>query len=243
MHLRGTADIAELTDRPKVTSLASELTELGECRLIHLTFESPMNTDVLPPAVHPSIPNHVSILAWDAPHTPFGPARLVQVRLGCIVSILPRGLVTVAITDNAELALLLTSRYGMHTMVAEIEFIDDDKGAHIRVVHDDSCILSASMQGSDEVVGGSTAVFSSISLATVADELRLVQTDFTMELAEPTRGIPQLDTFDAVALGAVGAVPCWAVSAVATHGPISIRPVRYSLDAFTPGSVDFLPPR
>jgi hypothetical protein len=220
-----------------VLAVATEPTMLGECRLLHLTFEAPMSTDLLPPAVHPSIPYHVSIVCWDAPDSPYGPLRLTQVRLGCIVNILPRGLVTAALTDSAEFAQLLSQRYGMPARVAAVDLTEDGDRTEIRVDLDGRTVLDVAMVGSRAVAGGSAAVFSSISLANVEDELRLVQADFRMELAEPARGEAVAQIFDAAALGTEGAGPQWPVSAVSTSGTITLRPVRYVLDPASPAVV------
>lgn len=229
MHLRGTAPAALTTNAQIVTSLATEPLELGEHRLTHFTFESPMNTETLPPAVHPSIPNHISILCWDLLDSPFGKARVVQVRLGCIVGIFPRGLVTGCFTDNPALRESLTS-YGMSAEIASIETSDTEEAARISVSLDGASILDVKALDQTPVVGAAATVHSSLCLAKVAGEVRLAQVDFRSELDNPTRGLPRIDVFDHAALGAQGADPRWPISAVAATGTLTVRPIRYTLD-------------
>jgi hypothetical protein len=237
MHLSGTATLGAASDYPAVAGPATDPTDLGECRLLHLVFETSMNTSLLPPAVHPSIPYHVSIVAWEAPGGPLGDLRLVQVRLGCIVDILPRGFVTAALTDNADFARLLRDKYGMPARVAATSLVDDGGRRRLTVRSDGQVLIDVAMERPAAVPGGSTSVFSSISLANVEGDLRLVQSDFRMALVEPQRGSAVAETFEAEALGAPGVGLQWPVSAIATSGTITLRPVRYILDPATPPTV------
>jgi hypothetical protein len=230
MHLRGTGDPKTLDEIPAISALASEPTELGECRLWHLTFESPMNTATLPSAVHPSIPNYVGILCWDVLTGPYGPSRVVQVRLGSIVNILPRGYVTACLVDGAALGALLSSSYGMPTRSTEIDLKDSAIEQRITVKSDGQTLLDVVMTEPSAVPGGSATVHSSLSLAEVDGVARLVQADFRTALEEPQRWTPSVVEFNAVSLNASGTDPRWPIAGVSTRGTVTLRPVRYTLD-------------
>src|SRR5439155_25533739 len=83
-HLTGTLD-TERHDLPAVTTKACDPLRFDDVEIVHATFELLMTETLqcLPPAVHPSIPGHLSLLVVRSPAGPFGPLSLAQIRVGC----------------------------------------------------------------------------------------------------------------------------------------------------------------
>lgn len=175
MHVRGSATIADSSPRTPVLALACEEVALGDGRVVTATFEMPMDLSLLPPALNPTIPMHVSFVLWDLPASAYGAARLVQVRAGCNVGVLPRGFVTAAFSDNDEFGQSLRDAYGLPVRSATIELVDTPDGPTLDILEDHINVLGISATAPQRIEGGSAALFSRLSLALVQASSKLVQ--------------------------------------------------------------------
>jgi hypothetical protein len=232
MHQRGALDVVERAQQsPEVTALASASLALGQSRVFQLLVEMPNDLALLPPSQHPSIPEHLSVLVWDCPETPHGPARVVQVRVGCRTGILPRGFVVSAFCDNESLGRALRDGWGFPVRPASIDLQFRYSRADLSVVLDGQPVVKGSLLNPVKVSGGSLAVAGSLNLVRLRGGLRLIQADFFHSVDAPEIGRPELQVFDAAALGDALMKAGHPIAATTARGTIELRPVRYLISA------------
>jgi len=113
-HLIGTLDVTGVDALARIDSFAGDPIRFDKVEIVHATFEARMAESLaaLPPALHPSIPGHISLLIVRCADSLLGPFSLAQVRIGCRAGIKPRGFCLGAVTDSAVVADALSSRWG-----------------------------------------------------------------------------------------------------------------------------------
>jgi hypothetical protein len=228
--LSGTADLERLKSRAATLSdFDTPGIALPQAEVLEASFEMryASRQALLPPALHPTTPPMLVVLAWRCPTSPWGPFQLVQVRASCRSGVRPRGFVVSAIIDNPRAGDALAASFGLAALVGEVELVR----------HYDRVDLSASVAGTDamELHGanpdplGLSDVQHSVTM-TLADTprgLRLVQVEPEYEPTRVERLRPRLRHFDVSAWGEPLLTPVHPVAASVSLASITIPPLRY----------------
>ena len=230
MPLFGTLDFsAALASAPTMPDLQTDALTLERVDVLHVLFEiesGPM-LDLLPPALHPTLPPTVSFWVWRARGTDLGDFTLAQVRIGCRAGVRPRGYLLSSVCDDAGVATALGERWGFRADPGTPVL----RAFHDRVVatveRDGATILDVSMLSPEAIGGGDIQYVATMHLATTPMGPRLVQVDPDFTFHKADRGEPVLDVFDAEAFGDGRVVPSWPVSASATVADITLPKLRY----------------
>src|SRR5262245_34609856 len=115
MPLYGVRDVSPLlADAAEMESLDTAPAEIERAEVLQVMFEiasGPM-LELLPPALHPTIPPTVTFTFWRCPDGPVGPFALALVRAGCRAGVRPRGFLLASYCDAEPAAEGLRSRWG-----------------------------------------------------------------------------------------------------------------------------------
>jgi hypothetical protein len=239
--LIGTRDMSLLRDAaPRVARLTTEalvfpraevlqaLVEIDDARLL----------DMLPKAVHPTIPPLGSILVWHCPEGPLGPFTLAQVRVQCRAGFRSRGYLLGAYCDSESAAAVLRDEWGFDCRIGEVR-LDRYFDARIGTVTAEGReILRVSLVNPVILSGSELETSANFNLARVSvngeEQLRLMQVEPEYVLERPDRGTPRVDTFVAEAWSAEGFIPEYPVAAVHFGCELRLPPVRYLIDPDVP---------
>jgi hypothetical protein len=242
MPLAGSLDIRDLlVDAPTVKLEDHEL-HLDDVDILQLYYEVAASDveALLPPALNPTIPPVVGLLAYRASESPFGPFALVQARLSARAGVRPRAFLLSARCDNPVAAEALSGSWGFRIEPAEIRIRRYHDGIECGVVCERRAILEAALVDPEPITGHDIQYSPGMHLARVhvGDDVapRLVQVDTEYVFRRADRGRPQLATFDAPAWGDGRIVPVEPVSASFTACDVTIPPVRYLCNPDIPAS-------
>ena len=113
--LVGTDDPQRLAEgAPEMPALDTEALELPGAVFLQALFEieSGAMCEMLPPALHPTLPPVAGVVAYDVPESPWGPFRIAQLRVQCRSGLRPRALLVSAVVDVPEVGEALAQRFG-----------------------------------------------------------------------------------------------------------------------------------
>lgn len=255
MPLSGTLDIAPLVaSLPRVTRYATEPWSSEGVGMLHLTFEINTSGDdarvleLLPKALHPTIPPIVFFSIATYPESPFGPFTLAQVRAGCRASALPRGFLLRAYSDSAAACDALAGSWGFDCHPGDVRVRRFHDRIEASVTRDGTEILRASLLDPEPISGSDVQYVATMNLALSppsegsvggADGVKpvLVQVDPAYTFHRAERGRPQIATFDRAAWRADGIDPSWPVAATFTQCESGMPAVRYVIDPAQPAIV------
>lgn len=224
--LTGTAALDGLAAAaPVMPSMDPEPVTFDHVEVFQAIFEMAYSSreSTLPPALHPTTPPLLVLLAWQVPDGPWGPFSMAQVRLSCRSGVRPRGFVAGCLVDSDAAASELASRWGFPASVGAVRldrFYDSvvlDVGRAMRVTGIDP----------DPLGPGDVQYTVTTTLAHTPRGLRLVQVEPEYELRRVERVRPRLDHFDDTAWGDRGLVPRHPVSASVGVGTLSIPRLRF----------------
>ena len=234
-HLTGTVDVIGRSGVPEVGSLAGGPVRLPAVDILHAAFELPMGEGLaaLPPALHPSIPAHLSLLVIRGHDGPFGPFTLAQVRVGCRAGMKPRGYSVAAWVDSPRAAEVLTTRWGYPCVVGEVELSVGDDRITARAATDGAGALDLAVHDTRSLAGTTVIYAPTLNLAGTPRGRRLVQCDIDVEFERVARGLPVLHCLDIP--DGVGALTArQPVTATLAAAAAVLHPVRYILDPARP---------
>jgi hypothetical protein len=233
MPLAGSLDIRGLLeDAPDVT-LSDREWRLEGVDILQVLYEVAA-TDIesmVPPALNPTIPPVVSLLAYRVPESEFGPFSLVQARLTARAAVRPRAFLVSARCDSEEAAASLSRSWGFRIKPAEIGLQRFHDRVNCRVVADRKTILDVALIDPEPITGHDIQYPPGMHLARVAGDEgprpRMVQCDTEYEFKRADRGNPQLNAFDAAAWGDERLATTQPVSASFTTCDVTITSVHY----------------
>ena len=110
MPIFGTLDIGPILEgAPRMSGLDGDPWEIKGVDILQLTFEIDDGnmTELLPQALHPTIPPIAIFSVARYPESPVGPFHLAQIRIGCRAGVRPRGYLLMAYSDSEEAATVL----------------------------------------------------------------------------------------------------------------------------------------
>jgi|SRR5581483_5413857 len=244
----GTMDPGAWVGRvPEIASLDVAELRLGAVSVLHVAYEiaADGSAEVLPPALNPSVPPHVTWFFHRAETGPFGAFTMAQTRVGARAGLKPRGFLVSAVTDNARLAEALSSGWGY---VARLGTVDlrrhyDRILASVRL--GDRLVLAVDLVDPEILSGAAVPYTANLHLARTPVGLRLVQVDAEHLVHKAEIGRPELHHFDAEAWGEGRLRPTTPIVASITEAELTLAPLRYVCDPDLPaaeGTVRLPPP-
>jgi hypothetical protein len=228
--LQGTAAVDGLAAwAPTMVGLDTEPLVLDDVEIVQVHYEIDARDleAPLPPALHPTVPPHISLVAWRASDGPLGAFSLVQLRVGCRSGIRQRGFVLGAVTDAAGAAEALASRWGYPCASGAIEIDRGYDRTRVQVTIGAEPVLDVSLLDPLALAPDDVQFIASMHLAHTPRGLRLVQVDPDIALTRVERSRPDLACFVAGAWHADGVVPRWPISASVAIGRVTLPALRY----------------
>ncbi|MBA3743131.1 hypothetical protein [Sporichthya sp.] len=232
-HLVGQLDVTALAGTwPQITDFGTPPWELGLIDVVHINYETTSATmlSTLPPAVHPSIPPHLSWLVYRVHDSDLGPFQLAQTRIGCRIGLKPRGLLTSAVCDSPMAVKELERRWGFRVRLGQIRVTPRNDHVNVRVAVDAASILAVDIEGPVLLPGSGVPIAPGLNLANTPLGRQLVQVDPEYVIASAERGTPRLRHFDAAAWGATGVTPNWPISGVWMQAEVTLPALRFVTD-------------
>lgn len=241
MPLYGVRDIEPLLRHaPEMASLDTEELVLPGVEVLQVMYEIADGSmlELLPRALHPTIPPTATFTIWKASDGPLGAFALAQVRVGARAGVRPRGFLLLCYCDTEPAAEALRSRWGYNCRPAAVRLKHSYDRINGSVVVADEPVLQISLIDPQVISGADVQYVANMNLARVPREggvsPRLVQVDpeFTFRKAE--RGRPRIDHFQPNDAVAEGLAPVYPVSASYTVCDITLPRVRYVTDPDRP---------
>lgn len=228
--LTGTANPDERAARaPTVDSLDTDSLVLAGVNVLQVICEidSEDMCELLPPALHPTLPPAVGWLVWDCPQTPWGPMRLAQTRIECRSGTRPRGLLSHAICNNERAASALEQRWGFSVGAGEIDFRRSYDEIQCRVYRDDETLLEIGLRAPRPLEVGSIQFVAGMHPAHTPNGFRLLQCDPSYAETESQTGTPIVEEFESDAWGDERIEPVYPVSAAFSCAEITLPKLRF----------------
>ena len=232
-HLVGTLDVTSLpTPAPELADFETDAWELGEIDVLHVNYEISANAiqSSVPPALHPSIPPHLSWLVYRVKDSSDGPFTLAQTRVGCRIGLKPRGLLLSAFCDNPDVGRQLRSRWGFDVRAGHLVVSKHADQIELRVRSAGRDILALDVVDPTLLPGGAVPIAAGMNLARTPVGTRLVQVDPEYVIASAERGKVKLHTFDAAAWGDPTIAPTWPISGSFIRAEVTLPRLRYLTD-------------
>lgn len=235
-HLIGTRDVTAESGFAVVEDLGTQPWALGEIDVVHVNYEisqTGMHTTI-PPALHPSIPPHLSWLVYRVTDSEFGPFTLAQTRVGCRIGIKPRGLLVSAVCDNPRAADALRSRWGFRVALGEVLFRSRNDRIEVEVSVEGREILAVDVVDPRLLAGAGVPIAPGLNLADTPEGRQLLQVDPEYVIVSADRGRPLIRSFDAAAWGDADIVPTWPISGSHLRAEVTLPSLRYLTDPTDP---------
>ena len=230
MPLWGTRRVDDLEETaPVMDGLGTEPMLAERVEILQVMYEIATESmeDLVPPALHPTIPPTVTWIFYSCAASPVGGFRMAQTRIGCRAGVRPRGYLMSAVIDNREAGDVLASRWGYTVHVGDVTLERRYDRVTGRVTRGGVAILEVGLVDPEAISGTDVFYTANMNPARTPAGLRLVQVDpeFTFHRAE--RGHPEVAVFDAEAWGDGRVRPVFPVSASAAVADVSFPRLRY----------------
>jgi hypothetical protein len=215
--------------KPSLRSFATDPVALPGARVFQAMFEmtSVAREAVVPPALHPTIPPALVILAWQCPASPFGPFSLIQVRAQVRSGVRPRGLVLGALCDSESATTELRERWGFPAACGRIEFRQGYDATRLLAERDGAPCLEILALDPTPLAPGDVQFSATLNPAHTERGLRLVQVEPELVASRSERLSAQLLHFDGAAWNEPRLDPYHPVSASISSADIRIPALRY----------------
>ena len=228
--LTGTAKISELfSDLPTISSFDIEPVTLENVEIVQIQYEISSATvhQLLPPALHPTLPSLGIWTAWSVSNSPWGTFRLVQVRLSCRSGARPRTFLLRAVTDNIRAATDLAKQWGLRAVVDKICFNRRYESASFCVCLHDDCVLDVTAKDPENLTPNDLQFFANMHASNTPKGIRMVQFDPQFEVHRAERYTPQLDHFDGRALDLTHFKPVYPVIGFGCNATVHLPKLRF----------------
>jgi hypothetical protein len=241
MPLFGTLDIApHIDEAPRLATLQPEPWETPGAQILQVMYEIAEGRvlDLLPPALHPTIPPVVTFTVARYPDTPVGPFTLAQVRLGCRAGVRPRGFLLRAYCDSADARAALAANWGYACREGEIALHHYHDRIEATVRAGGADVLRMALVDPEPISGGDIQYTANMNLARLPEsdggEPVLVQVDPEYAFRRAERGRARLDAFERGAWAADAVEPVYAVIASYAVCDTGFPRIRYVVDPAKP---------
>ena len=217
-------------DAPAITSFDIEPVPLADVEVLQWSFEVAAGevAALYPPALHPTLPPMLMIVAWSVPDSPWGAFELAQLRLSCRSGARPRGFLLSAVVDNEAAASALAEHWGIAARVGRVTAERHYDAARVEVELEGETVLAARGDDPDLLRPSDLQFFAAMHAARTPAGLRLVQFDPAWEIARAERYVPVLEAFDAEAWGRPGLEPNYPVVAFGARASGTLPRLRFA---------------
>ena len=214
---------------PTIASFDAEAVTFRDVVFVQALFEirSPGMCEMLPPALHPTLPPVAGFSVFDVPDSAWGPFKLAQLRIECRSGLRPRGLLVCAVTDNELAKKALGEQFGFRMRSGGVELARSYDETRLRVTVDERDWLVASMRGPKRIGEGDMQFVSSLHPAHTPLGFRLVQVDTRYAVSRAERAPLDLERFDGAAWGESRIDPSLPLPGVIGIADITLDPVRF----------------
>jgi hypothetical protein len=241
MPLFGVSEIAPWLDHaPVMESLLTETELLPSVEVLQAMFEidDRVMLDLLPKALHPTIPPTVTFVFWRCQEGPLGAFNLAQVRVGCRAGVRPRGFLAASYCDSETASQALRSRWGLNCRPGIVRLRRHYDRITGSVVTADETVLQVALADPQAISGADAQYVASMHLARVrgedAEKPLLVQVDPEYTFRRADRGRPVVEQFAPAAWAVEGLKPVYAVSSTMCVCDITLPHIRYTVDPDVP---------
>ncbi|HVR30926.1 MAG TPA: acetoacetate decarboxylase family protein [Thermoanaerobaculia bacterium] len=214
---------------PEMVDFGATATPLGDVQTLHVLceFESRLAEELLPPALHPTLPGVVGWMVQRVGESPWGAFHLAQTRIECRSGVRPRGYLVEAVVDSAAAAEALASGWGFRSRLGTIRLrrYYDEVRAEVAVSGRD--VLAIGLRDPQPLAAADVQYVANMNLARTPRGLRLVQVDPSFALERAERGEPRVDLFDGEAWGVAELEPAYPISASSTAGSMTLPQLRF----------------
>ncbi len=228
--LAGTLDPSALeAGAPRLRNLETEALTLEGVELLQLFCEAKSDgiQQVLPPALHPTLPGVVQWHVYRCPETPWGPLQLAQTRIECRSGTRPRGYLLSGVIDNERAGAELAARWGYRLHTGEVELRRGYDEIRARVTLAGSLALEIGLRSPSPLAASDLQFVASMQPAHTPRGFRLVQVDPDYVLTRAERGEPFIEEFDAALWGDERIVPVYPISAAFCIGDVTLPRLRF----------------
>jgi hypothetical protein len=223
---------------PQLESLASDPVALEGVELIKLTCEAENASicELLPPAVHPTVPAMLSWTFYNCPASPWGAFRLALSHIECRSGTRPRAFLVSGVIDNDQARAALTRGWGYRLAMGELDFLRGYDIARVGVRVAGRDVLRFGLRGPVLLPPDVVQFVSSLHPAQTPRGYRLLQVDVAHEFERAERGAPFYEGFDAEAWGEARLRPTHPIAASVCLATIRLRELRF---VCRPGEIAF----
>lgn len=214
---------------PEMESMDGGSTKLAGAVFLQALFEVRAGAmcEMLPPALHPTLPPVAGISLIDVADSEWGPFRLAQLRIECRSGLRPRALLVSAVINNGGARDAFRDRYGFRLRDGDVSL---ERGYHetsFGVEVDGQTWLRGAMRGPVRIGEGDTQFVSSMHPAQTPSGFRLVQVDTRYAVQRAERAPLDLEKFDATAWGEARLEPSLMLPAVVGIADITFDALRF----------------
>ena len=241
MPINGNADPSQLTRyAPTMSNLDTEALTLPDVKVLQVIYEidDSVMAELIPPALHPTIPPTMHVIGMRAEDGPLGAFTLAIVRVGCRAAVRPRGLPTRAVCTAGAAAEALRERWGFPITIGEPIMRQRYDRQSIQVNDGNVAVLSAQLIDPVPIGNGDLLYTAGMHAAIVERDGEtkpwLVQVDPEFEVSRADRGQAQIDAFDNGYWDAPDLVPVYPIVASYTTANVTLPQIRYICDPEQP---------
>jgi len=235
----GKLDVASLRERvPVVRELATEAWE-SDTRVLNFSYEldDSHHLDLLPPALHPSIPLWGNLMFREHATSPVGPFVLAELRAIGRAGIHPGGYTFGAFATTDAAVAFLRDHYGWPVRRGDVR-IDRRHDAIVGSVRvDGRTVAEAALERAEPIAPSDVLYHVSFHLARVGEDVRLVQVEPRYTPASAERGTPRVRAFEPDAFGEPRVKLVNPLPATAMSGQVELRRVRWLIDPLRPAVI------
>ncbi len=228
--LVGTADPARFEKQaPTLADFDARALELRDCVFVQALSEidAAGMCEMLPPALHPTLPPVVGWSAFEVPDSEWGGFRFAELRIECRSGLRPRGLLVGCVVDSEAARCGLAARFGFRAVLGEVQIARAYDETRLRVARGGRLWLDLSLRAPQRLGETDTQFVSSLHPAHTPLGFRLLQVDVEHAVKRAERGRLDLAHFDAAAWGEPAIRPSLALPGVVGRADLSIRPIRF----------------
>nr|WP_295469310.1 hypothetical protein [Mesorhizobium sp.] len=234
-HLRGGATSASDAGWPDYQSANRSTVTLRNVEIHYVLMEMPMQDAlaILPPALHPSVPAHFTMMFHRVPESPVGAFQFAVVGVGCRAGIRPRMLTTAAFATSQASADFLSDHGQFPVRVADVMIRNSYYGIDSSVSTDGRKIVDVTTFALEPVLGGGAAVkfCAPLNPVTYVGNRSLLQVDIGFEYHETARGRLEVRSLDPAVIGPAASMPEFGICGVRSVVDMEFHSDRSIYDA------------
>jgi hypothetical protein len=236
----GTLDVASRRPAlPAVTRLADESWRSDATEVLNFVFEIDDRSalDLIPGALHPTIPLYANLMLLRHAESPAGPFALAELRIVSRAGMHQGGFTTGGFCNSDQAIAFLRDRYGWPLERGEISIQRRHYAVLGSVAAGGEPVFEGWLEKAEAISAGDLLYPVSLHLAVLDGVPRLIQAEplYVPERAE--RGTPRVQRFDAAAFGEPRVRFTNPLPATWTRGAFEMRPVRWVMDPDRPAIV------